>query len=959
MFLLRLLQIRVNTYLTMLCCLTVLGRCKSYNPCLKMGRRFTSTTRLHMAAYLQNLNEAQVEAVTQSTEGVTRVVAGPGAGKTRVLTCRIAHLLKEDQSSRVLAVTFTKKAAGEMEERLKKLLEEDDNSETIYDNGDGVEEVVVNSLENLNRVTLGTFHSVCSKILRWNGKQLSTLPSVQEAMMSSRNVTNLDGSFGILDQGDQLRVVKDYCKELGIDLKKEKDVKVNSILSAFGKLKSGELDSRDIRRNRVFKIANDIYPYYRQHLFATNSLDFDDLIYMTRELLQANVTIRDSLRRRWPHVLVDEFQDTSQVQLDLVQTWTSNSLFIVGDADQSIYSWRGANVESMTDFENTFPKLNTVYLMENYRSTTNIVKAAQKVITSCKSNAAADLRQDMKPMRDKGQSLRVLACANGKAEASYVVKTIQGMIAEQQILPDQTVAILYRTNAQSRALEEACVEKNLPYVIWGAMGTFYNRAEIKDCLCFLRWLSNGRDESAMLRAFKTPARGLGGKSVLEFQAYHQSVYEFYSKQQLENIPTPLDLLIGISDEDALISPDAPTSEDLISKRAMNRLKEFSVQMNTIRKLAHKESVSNLIKSIIDILGLKEHFDSISKSSSEFADRWNNVQELRKAAEKYSGDESEAALQPSKSDEDARETPLLKFLDDVALVTQVSDNDEGIDSPQKANLMTIHASKGMEFDVVFVVGNEDGTFPTTRAINEGEASTALDEERRLCYVAMTRAKDQLIMTWRREVAYFEGEYFRKSERERSRFLTVLVGKKKESKNKNGQSKDLGQRKTHSRTTNNFSTRSLSTRANQEQPRNRFDSDQRLKKMKMPTVKATFGEPRNKLDSNQRSKKRKIPTIEGSFGEIPKRKLQANLKSSKETESRYSTPNPSRKQISNEKKPDSTWFFPVGSSIVHIQHGAGTVLPPPPDKNGEMMVRVKFESSGEEVDLPANGRDIFPN
>eukprot|EP00547_Thalassionema_nitzschioides_P015106 CAMPEP_0194242542 /NCGR_PEP_ID=MMETSP0158-20130606/8050_1 /TAXON_ID=33649 /ORGANISM="Thalassionema nitzschioides, Strain L26-B" /LENGTH=887 /DNA_ID=CAMNT_0038977653 /DNA_START=118 /DNA_END=2781 /DNA_ORIENTATION=+ len=887
-----------------------------------------------MSTYLRNLNEAQVEAVTQPTTGITRVVAGPGAGKTRVLTCRIAHLLKEDLSSRVLAVTFTKKAAGEMQERVQKLLEEDDNSETVISNDDAsVEEVVVNSLENLNRVTLGTFHSVCAKILRWNGKQLSTLPSVQESMMASKNVTNLDGSFGILDQGDQLRVVKDYCKELQIDLKKEKDVKVRSILSALGKLKLGELESKDIRRNRALRIANDIYPYYRQHLFATNSLDFDDLIYMTRELLQTNVTIRDSLRKRWPHVLIDEFQDTSQAQLDLVQTWTSNSLFVVGDADQSIYSWRGANVESMTDFEKTFSQVSTVYLMENYRSTTNIVKAAQKVITSSTSNAAADLRQDMKPMRDKGQSLRVLACANGKAEASYVVKTIKGMIVEEQILPDQTVAVLYRTNAQSRALEEACVENNLPYVIWGAMGTFYSRAEIKDCLCFLRWLSNGRDESAMLRAFKTPARGLGDKSVLEFQAYYQRVYELYSKQQIENIPSPLDLLIAIDDESSSIIPEAPNPEDLISKRAINRLKEFSMQMNTIRKLAYKESVSNLIKSIIDILGLKEHFDSISKSTSEFADRWNNVQELRKAAEKYSSDE--AALQPSASDEDARETPLVKFLDDVALVTQVSDDDEGADSPKKANLMTIHASKGMEFDVVFVVGNEDGTFPTTQAINEGEGSTVLDEERRLCYVAMTRAKDQLVMTWRREVSYFEGEFFRKSERERSRFLSVLVSKKKEDKSRNGQREDLGKRRTHSRAANEFSTRKLSTRTNQGQPRNNLDSNQKLKKVKAPTIKATFGRP-------------------------PSRNIKGDMRSSKEADFRYTTKStPTQKHITREKKPDSTWFFPVGSSIVHLRHGAGTVLPPPPDQNGEMMVRIKFDSSGEDLDLPANGRDIFPN
>lgn len=338
---------------------------------------------------LEGLNAAQIEAVTQPLSSITRVVAGPGAGKTRVLTSRIAYLLHHDeQDSRILAVTFTKKAAGEMHQRLEKLLLATSTSTEPTTEQSATTENVIAQEEwtgdgssprpstSLDRVTLGTFHSVCAKILRWNGKLLSTLPSVEREMTGSINITSLDGNFAIVNQNEQIRLIKECCMDLEIDLKSQ-DLKPQVILNALGMIKSklalGQDPLEDGRKvpSKALKAGMKLYPIYRQKLFSCNALDFDDLILTTRELLTVHDDIRDHLRRRWQHVLVDEFQDTSKSQVDLIKLLSSSSLLVVGDADQSIYSWRGAHVESMADFLHEFDDrldgVHTVYLMENYR----------------------------------------------------------------------------------------------------------------------------------------------------------------------------------------------------------------------------------------------------------------------------------------------------------------------------------------------------------------------------------------------------------------------------------------------------------------------------------------------------------------------------------------------------------------------------------------------------------------
>jgi DNA helicase II / ATP-dependent DNA helicase PcrA len=388
------------------------GEASSFTTAAAAASSSTTTTSTPSASdrlkfeqsLLHDLNPSQIAAVTQPLASITRVIAGPGSGKTRVLTARIAYLLTNDRLHNILAVTFTKKAAAEMERRVHDLIGEQPSK----------------------RVSLGTFHSICTRILRFNGDKLRFLPSVVADMTGSANATLLDGGFSIMDQSDQVRLVKEVLESHGIDLKLYRDVKPLTVINVMGRLKT-ELsqgnnpfeakDKRAMPDPPSLKIAKTIYFSFREKLLANNCLDFDDLIFLSRELLLHHVTVRDRLRSFWTHVLVDEFQDTSGSQMDLVKLLTSDSLLVVGDADQSIYSWRGAKATSLADFGNEYDAVDTVHLMENYRSTANIVKAAQMVIADSGQASGADkLRQQMIPKRGSGVAPRIVACANGEAE---------------------------------------------------------------------------------------------------------------------------------------------------------------------------------------------------------------------------------------------------------------------------------------------------------------------------------------------------------------------------------------------------------------------------------------------------------------------------------------------------------------------------------------------------------------
>ena len=992
-----------------------------------------------MSTIMEGLNPSQVEAVAKPISAITRVLAGPGSGKTRVLTCRIAYLLEHDRN-RILAVTFTRKAANEMKERVEKLLNQqqqqsakddviyppsndDDimyppsNYDEYYDGGRVVQEPQNTIPKGLDRVTLGTFHSVCAKILRYNGDQLATLPSVVLDMTGQDVPINLDGGFAILDQSDQLRILKECLDEQEIDLKKA-GIKPLVILNAIGQIKESFSQGMDPFKSKTkgkpipksLRLAKDVYGLYRSKLFTNNAVDFDDLIFLTRELLTEDTELRERLHKRWSHVLVDEFQDTSRSQMDLVKLLTSSSLFVVGDADQSIYSWRGAHVGSMSDFTTEFKDycdngVDTVYLKENYRSTSNIVKAAEKVISmNGNSNKSdAELRRSMKPKRGSGPSPRVIACKDERAEANFVVDNIQQMLMDGELKAHNTAAIIYRTNAQSRYLEEACVQKNLPYVIRGGAGGFYKRAEVKDCLCFLRWLHNGNDEGSMLRAIKTPSRGIGEVAVSEFRDYYDEVTSYYR----ENFPekkglTQLDVLISLTDEESnapsLLERGAPEPSVFISKRALNKFLPFSRQIRDIRSKANSLSVDALLFYIIDTLDLVSHFDTISKSKSEFADRRQNVQELRNAAKRYStyGPALKVPEQQDTMDDFDNDSALGNFLDDVALVADITGDDDEASGESRfvVNLMTIHGSKGTEYDTVFVVGNEEGTLPTNLALQEGEGSVALEEEKRLCYVAMTRAKTRLIMTWRKEVTSFSNwsdDGPRTSEKDRSRFLDALVSKKKgegkeagKSRTKDTDSLLRGQRRSYS----TAGPRSKRMPRKQQQPKQTFSDRSYLSAGSNQGLAPKQVNPRTSRPIRKSSKPSRPYLSHGMEDDSPRLAKRATPQrslrplSSGESRTRArkeSIPKPTlssrkapqsqplrpvknkiaRNSNPNAQKMDSTWFFPVGSKVKHETFGKGKVLEPPRDAGGiELPVRVQFED-GTERHFCAKGSDITPD
>ncbi|KAL7578214.1 hypothetical protein ACA910_012639 [Epithemia clementina (nom. ined.)] len=804
---------------------------------------------------LNGLNSAQIEAVTRPTQSCTLVVAGPGSGKTRALTCRIAYLLQQPtcRHERILAVTFTKKAAGEMNLRLKKILtsmmeeeeeqqqqqqqqqsqqqqygddyDEEQQALAFYDAVAYEEEETEASSatapgvwksedvsRQLGRVTMGTFHSVCAKILRWNAAALATLPSVAKHTPVGVPPV-LDRQFAIADPSDQLRVLKEVLKDMDISPANVKGYE-KAILDAISYAKEefsqgrNPFDTRkvNLRLSERMRFAATCYDPYRQKLFMANQLDFDDLIYLTRELLTEHETIRDAVRRRWNHVLVDEFQDTSLSQLDLIKLLTTNSLLVVGDPDQSIYSWRGAHVSMMQDFPTHFPRVDTVDLMENYRSTSNIVKAAQKVI-----NAGDGIRQNMIPQREAGDMPRIISCADGKDEANFVIGAIKKAVKSGNYTDEHEVAVLYRTNAQSRELEEACVEHNLPYVLYGS-AAFYQRKEVKDCLCFLRWLTNGRDRGAMERAMKTPPRGIGDAAIKEFDQYCQDVTNYYQTNfPNEPRPTMLDVLFAISD-DTWLKEGSPLAMNSIATRSRKALHYFSKQMCDIYNFAQKQPVQKLIAHVVDTLDLFRYLKKESSTESEFEERKSHVQELQQASERYNGDGPSLGSnfdrdQADQNFEELALSPLSTFLEGVSLVDDLATASQEKKAQQRfvACLMTVHASKGMEFDTVYIVGNEENTFPTAKATKDDYSGVLLEEERRLCYVAMTRAKSELIMTWRKEVTIFRSEGMRKVKSERSRFLNCLL---QPSKKHNGARHYSNDSKAKSPNTNNVYSTSKS-------------------------------------------------------------------------------------------------------------------------------------------------------
>jgi len=606
--------------------------------------------------FLDHLNSPQRKAVTAG-EGPILVLAGPGSGKTRVLTQRIAYLIGYEgvRPYQMLAVTFTNKAAREMEQRVQKLIGE----------------------EMTRGLLLGTFHSTCARILR---REAERLP--------------VSAEFVIFDADDQQTIVKNAIKELNLNDKLYRPVAVHGAISRAKNELIGP-DDFPVQTYRDEAVKR-IYKRYQELLLQSNALDFDDMLLMTANLLEQNPDVRDKYARRFHHVLVDEFQDTNQAQYALVKHLSSahNNIFCVGDPDQSVYRWRGADYRNVQRFEQDFPGAQTILLEQNYRSKQTILDAAMAVI----DRNPRRKRKQLFTERGSGEKIFCYEAGDDYGEASFVVDTIAQLVASRQFEPGEC-AVMYRTNSMSRLLEEAFLQARLPYRLVGAQ-RFYGRREVKDLIAYLRLVYNANDEVSLDRIINVPARGIGDKSLLGLHTTAREV-------GLSPGAVLLDLTRG---------SDSPYW-DKFSGRAALLLAEFGGLLSAWRGQAAIATVPELFDRIATDTRYKDHLDD---GTDEGKERWENVMELRRLAEEYTT------------------RSLAEFLENVALVSDQDTLTEGNNVP---TLLTLHAAKGLEFGVVFIVGLDDGILPHSRSFDEPEE---MEEERRLFYVGITRAKDRLYL-----------------------------------------------------------------------------------------------------------------------------------------------------------------------------------------------------------------------
>ncbi|NWG07156.1 MAG: UvrD-helicase domain-containing protein [Chloroflexi bacterium] len=605
--------------------------------------------------FLDKLNNQQRAAVTAGN-GPVLVVAGPGSGKTRVLTQRIAYLIAEEgvRPWQILAVTFTNKAAREMGERVKKLLPD----------------------QAIEGIMLGTFHSICGRILR---RETEYLP--------------IQSNFVIFDTDDQERIVKNVIREFNIN---EKLYRPASVLGAISRAKN-ELITADDYPTQTYRdeIVKRVYAEYQKRLVASNAVDFDDMLMYTARLLEENPSVRDKYAQRFRHVLVDEFQDTNLAQYALVKQLASfnRNIFCVGDPDQSIYAWRGADWRNVQRFEQDFPDAQTILLEQNYRSRQTILDAAMGVIDRAHNRRKKKLFTD----RGEGEKIFFYEAPDDYAEASFVVDTIAQLVASRQFEPGDC-AVMYRTNAMSRLIEEAFLQARLPYRLVGAQ-RFYGRREVKDIIAFLRLVHNPADEASLDRVINVPPRGIGDKTLT-------TLHLVARQNNLQPGHVLLDLARG---------KESPYWESF-SGRAALPLADFGGMLATWRTAALSLTVPELFDRVVKDLGYKEYIDD---ESEEGEDHWENVDELRRLTLEYST------------------RTLDEFLENIALVSDQDTITEG----NVPTLLTLHAAKGLEFGAVFIVGLDDGILPHSRSFDEPEG---MEEERRLFYVGITRAKDKLYL-----------------------------------------------------------------------------------------------------------------------------------------------------------------------------------------------------------------------
>ncbi|AFQ44930.1 ATP-dependent DNA helicase PcrA [Desulfosporosinus meridiei DSM 13257] len=605
-------------------------------------------------------------------EGPLLILAGAGSGKTRVLTYRIAHLIAQGvEPGEILAITFTNKAAKEMRERVSTLL----GSE-----GYGL--------------WVTTFHSACVRILR---REIDNLPGY------NRN-------FVIYDTGDQQSVIKACLKEHDYDEKKFPVRSVAAVISdAKNKLQDPEEFSYKAASYFEQKIV-DIYRSYQKRLKSNNALDFDDIIMLTVQLFQQSDQVNRYYQDKFRYIMVDEYQDTNHAQYMLIKLLASEyrNLCVVGDDDQSVYGWRGADIQNILDFERDYPEAKVIKLEQNYRSTQNILNAANAVVQNNESRKEKSLWTE----NTEGQAVVCYVGSDERDEASYVVNRIQRM-HELEGRPYNDFAILYRTNAQSRALEDFLMKAATPYRVFSGL-KFYQRMEIKDILAYLRVLYNPADQVSFSRVLNVPKRGLGDTTL-------QKILEYANEQEMPVL-------------DAILEAEYIPE---LTARAKKPLIAFAHLMQNLVSFAREASVSDLVEEILNKTGYKGILEA--ENTPEAETRLENLMEFLSVTSEYDAKAAQAA-QNDLNDGIEQENipPLSGFLEEVSLVADIDELDQ---AEEAVALMTMHSAKGLEFPVVFVVGMEDGIFPSSRSLME---PTVLEEERRLCYVAITRAREKLYL-----------------------------------------------------------------------------------------------------------------------------------------------------------------------------------------------------------------------
>lgn len=603
------------------------------------------------------LNPQQAEAVI-NTEGPMLIMAGAGSGKTKVLTCRVANLLQKGvRPYRILAITFTNKAAAEMRERVNNM------------SGPAAKDV-----------WLFTFHAFCARFLRM---EIDKLPGY-------------GGNFAIYDTADSQNLIKQILKEMNLD---DKRFQPSGILSRISNAKNALQDAASFARQAgdfyEQKVA-DIYSRYEQKLQLNNALDFDDLLMLSIKLLQENKEVREKYQDRFDYLLVDEYQDTNHAQYLLTKFLAAKhrNICVVGDADQSIYGWRGADIQNILDFEKDYPDAKVIKLEQNYRSTQIILDAANAVIENNTGRKPKNLWTENK----SGADIIYFQAVDERDEARFVIEQLQNLQrTENKKLGD--MAILYRTNTQSRIFEEMLIKSGISYNMVGGL-KFYERKEIKDIIAYLRVIFNPADSLSLLRIINVPKRGIGDASLAKIQAYAAA--------------NNVSLFEAVSNAAAI---------DGLSSRFVSKLDDLAGIIFELMNLANEAPVEDLIDRVLRDTGYLEELEN--ERTPQAQSRIDNLHELISVAQEFAASEEENNLE--------------NFLAHVALVSDIDDTELGEDA---ITLMTLHSSKGLEFPVVFLVGMEEGLFPHARTLMD---ETEIEEERRLCYVGITRAKEKLFLS----------------------------------------------------------------------------------------------------------------------------------------------------------------------------------------------------------------------